>query len=212
MKLTAEYIAPLYRRSVVNPGIGGGGEHITLPFGNHVIRVNEIHIGLGRHVLEHGAGPVFFSVFSRCYTVPADLRHLGLCAASAWQGLHRAGDQAQPLMAAELVAFPHQQLHAETDAHERPSRIGERGQRGNQFEPVQRRHSVAKGAHAREDDGASGGNFLGRVNDIRGKSRLAAGLTDAEKIAQAIVNDDNARGERRCFSDGSQSRLPSEDL
>jgi len=157
-------------------GIGGKGV-------DEVDAVSVAHVLQGR-VLPGGA-------VGSLQRVPAHLGNLErppvvVCVGDRPNG---AGDQAQPLVLAELLAGGQQHLHTQADAEQGAPCLGRLADGFHQLPPPQFGHRVTECAHPGEDQRPAAANS----SRVHGQHRLAPAVldrtADAVQVAHAVVDD-----------------------
>src|SRR5256885_12689992 len=100
---------------------------------------------------------------------------------SSWKSPHFPRHDVESLVDAELLALAEQQLKPETDTQEWFAGRDRAVDRFNQSIPFQIRHTVSKGAHARQHDVTGMANHLRRSCDHRLVPDNLEGLLDTPR-------------------------------
>src|SRR5918999_5217622 len=121
---------------------------------------------------------------------PADVRHLQRPARGQAAEVDRTtGDEAQSAGSTELVALLEEQLHAEADAEQRPTRCGVPPQRLDEAATFELAHPVGERAHAGEHEPLRTLDGLGALGEDDLGARTLERPADAEEVAEAVVDD-----------------------
>ena len=100
---------------------------------------------------------------------------------------HRAGQQAEPVGAAELLAALEEQLQAEADAEDRRPRRGPLGEQLVEAGRADPLHRPREGADAGQDQPVGGADRLGVGADRGARADVLERLLDRAQVAHPVV-------------------------
>jgi hypothetical protein len=109
-------------------------------------------------------------------------------------GRDATGNQPQSRVLAELFGTIEHHLHAEADPEERPVAFRKSSQRFDKIAATQLFHSIAECTHSRKDQTICSLDRPRIRGDLDDGVLTLEGPTDAEQIADAVIDDRNLHG------------------
>jgi len=193
VKLDGEAVSPAHRGGERHP-VRRTARHVPGILGRGVVRVHEVEVRPGRDSAE-GRG-----IADHFHFVPPHVRHLEHTSVPgrhvAGEPDHVSGEEADPLVAAELLAPGEEKLHPHADAEEWPSLVEVFPKEREQPLPDNVPHAVAERPDPGKYDPSTGGKRLRIAADEGRETEGLEGLAHAAQVPHPVVHHAD-RGSRR---------------